>query len=255
MTLKRYVGLALVAAALTWAAAPQLVAQSTRVAWLADGLGNLITSTSEGIYRALSVVIIDPATNAPIVYSTDARAAGIVNSDTLRTVEATDSQLSAGVGATGDSAATAGSTGSLSSKLRLMTSQLNSILTAVELIDNAQTGASAHYRTSAGSTEDEHEVKGSAGVLYSVAITNTNAAVRYWRCANQVIGSTTPGTTAVYIGLAVPGAATGAGFTHDFGTNGLAFSTGLTCWFVTGAADTDVAEVAANEIKVTYAYR
>ena len=132
---------------------------------------------------------------------------------------------------------------------------LSAIQTAVELIDNDQTGASVHYRTSAGTTEDEHEVKGSAGRLFSITATNTNASARYLRCANQVIGSTTPGTTTVFLGLAIPGATTGAGFTATFGPAGIAFSTGLTCWLVTGAADTDVAEVAANEIKVIYVYK
>lgn len=132
---------------------------------------------------------------------------------------------------------------------------LASILTALQLIDDDQTGASVHYRTSAGSTEDEHEVKGSAGRLFSITATNTNAAARYLRCANQVAASTTPGTTTVLLGLAIPGATTGAGFTTNFGPAGIAFSTGLTCWLVTGAADTDVVEVAANEIKVIYTYK
>lgn len=132
---------------------------------------------------------------------------------------------------------------------------LASLLTALQLIDDDQTGASVHYRTSAGTTEDEHEVKGSAGRLFSITATNTNAAARYLRCANQVATSTTPGTTTVFLGLAIPGATTGAGFTTNFGPMGIAFSTGLTCWLVTGAADTDVAEVAANEIKVIYSYK
>lgn len=131
---------------------------------------------------------------------------------------------------------------------------LASILTAVELIDNDQTGASLHHRISVGTTEDEHEVKGSAGRLFAINVTNTNAAVRYLRCANQVIGSTTPGTTTVFYGMAIPGNTTGAGFGVSFGSKGIAFSTGLTCWLVTGAAETDVAEVAANEINVNYVY-
>lgn len=131
---------------------------------------------------------------------------------------------------------------------------LASILTAVELIDNDQTGASLHHRISVGTTEDEHEVKGSAGRLFAINVTNTNAAVRYLRCANQVIGSTTPGTTTVFYGMAIPGNTTGAGFGVQFGSKGIAFSTGLTCWLVTGAAETDVAEVAANEINVNYVY-
>lgn len=188
--------------------------------------------------------------------------AGNTGTGSHRVTEATDSQLSAGVGATGDAAATAGSTGSITAKLRLMTSQLDtistnlsSLLTSSQLVDDDQTGASVHYRTSAGATEDEHEVKGSAGRLFSITATNTNAAVRYLRCANQVAASTTPGTTTVLLGMAIPGATTGAGFTTNFGPAGIAFSTGLTCWLVTGAADTDVAEVAANEIKVVYAYK
>lgn len=176
--------------------------------------------------------------------------------------EASVDGLEGGLGAAADAAATAGSTGSVTAKLRLMTSQLDTISTAIaaiqtatQLIDDDQTGASVHYRTSAGSTEDEHEVKGSAGRLFSITATNTNAAARYLRCANQVIGSTTPGTTTVFLGLAIPGATTGAGFTTNFGPTGIAFSTGLTCWLVTGAADSDVAEVAANEIKVIYTYK
>lgn len=183
------------------------------------------------------------------------------NSANLAT-EASVDGLEGGLGAAADAAATAGSTGSVTAKLRLMTSQLDtistnlsSLLTSSQLVDDDQTGASVHYRTSAGSTEDEHEVKGSAGRLFSITATNTNAAVRYLRCANQVIGSTTPGTTTVFLGLAIPGATTGAGFTTNFGPSGIAFSTGLTCWLVTGAADTDVAEVAANEIKVIYSYK
>lgn len=176
--------------------------------------------------------------------------------------EASVDGLEGGLGAAADAAATAGSTGSVTAKLRLMTSQLDtistnlsSLLTSSQLVDDDQTGASVHYRTSAGSTEDKHEIKGSAGRLFSITATNTNAAARYLRCANQVIGSTTPGTTTVFLGLAIPGATTGAGFTTNFGPMGIAFSTGLTCWLVTGAADTDVAEVAANEIKVIYTYK
>ena len=188
--------------------------------------------------------------------------AGNTGTGSHRVTESTDSQLSAGVGATGDAAATAGSTGSLTAKLRLITSQLDtistnvsSLLTSSQLVDDDQTGASVHHRISVGTTEDEHEIKGSAGRLFSISVTNTNAAVRYLRCANQVAASTTPGTTGVFYGLAIPGATTGAGFTVNFGPMGIAFSTGLTCWLVTGAAETDVAEVAANEINVNYTYK
>lgn len=226
----------------------------------------LLTSQLDAIQTA--VQLLDNAVSgsgfniSQINGATPLMGAGGTGTGSHRVTEANDSQLSAGVGATGDSAATAGSTGSITAKLRLMTSQLDTISTAIaaiqtalQLIDDDQTGASIHYRTSSGSTEDEHEVKGSAGRLFSITATNTNAATRYLRCSNQVIGSTTPGTTTVFLGLAIPGATTGAGFTTNFGPAGIAFSTGLTCWLVTGAADSDVAEVAANEIKVNYVYK
>jgi len=58
----------------------------------------------------------------------------------------------------------------------------------------------------------------------------------------------------VFWGAAIPGNTAGAGFTYSF-PSGLTFATALTCAWTTGAADTDVAEVAANEIKATYTYR
>ena len=115
-------------------------------------------------------------------------------------------------------------------------------------------GASVHYRTAAGTTEDEHEVKATAGTLYSVIVTNTNAAARYLRCYNLTAANTTPGTSTVFWGAAIPGSTTGAGFVYPFPA-GLTFDTALTCAFTTGAADSDVAEVAANEIKATYTFR
>jgi hypothetical protein len=188
--------------------------------------------------------------------------AGNTGTGSHRTTEATDSQLSAGVGATGDAAATAGSTGSMNAKLRLMSSQLDtmstaiaSLLTSSQLVDDDQTGASINYRTSVGTTEDETEIKATAGRLLSIHITNTNAAARYFRCANLTAANTTPGTSTVFYGIAIPGATTGAGITANFGPAGIAFSTALTCWVVTGAADSDVAEVAANEIKWNIVYK
>lgn len=115
-------------------------------------------------------------------------------------------------------------------------------------------GASGLKYTSAGATEDEHAVKATAGVLYSITATNTNADERYLRCSNATAANTTPGTTTPIIDLAIPGNASGAGFTFSL-PYGLTFSTALTCWTVTGAADTDVAEVAANEIKLLYTFK
>ena len=154
--------------------------------------------------------------------------AGPTGTGSHRTTESNDSQLSADIAL---------------------------IKTAVQLIDDDQTGASNNYKTSAGTSEDETEIKATAGRLMGIQITNTNAAVRYFRCANLTAANTTPGTSTVFYGLAIPGATTGAGFTAPLPVSGIAFSTALTCWVVTGAADTDVAEVAANEIKWNIQYK
>lgn len=67
-------------------------------------------------------------------------AAGPVTADTQRIHLTDDSPGVLGIGGTSDAAATAGSTGSLSAKLRLATSQLDAIKTAAEILDNAISG-------------------------------------------------------------------------------------------------------------------
>lgn len=115
-------------------------------------------------------------------------------------------------------------------------------------------GADDYSYISVGTTEDEHAVKATAGTLYSVTATNTNAAVRYLKCEDDTAANTAPGTDTPELRIAIPGATTGAGFTADF-PKGWAFANALTCWLVTGAADNDVAEVAANEIMVFYTFK
>jgi hypothetical protein len=112
-----------------------------------------------------------------------------------------------------------------------------------------------HYRTSAGSTEDEFEVKATAGVLTGGIVTNTAATVSYLKCSNLTAANTTPGTSTVIFGAAIPGQTIGAGFNLPIPPGGVTFSTALTCYLVKGAADTDVAEVGANEVKVNLFYR
>lgn len=119
---------------------------------------------------------------------------------------------------------------------------------------HADAGADSLKYTSAGATEDEHAVKATAGTLYSITVTNTNVAARYLRCENDTAANTTPGSETPELDLAIPGQTAGAGFTTTF-PKGYRFSTALTCWTVTGAADTDVAEVAANEIKIFYTFK
>jgi hypothetical protein len=136
---------------------------------------------------------------------------------------------------------------------------LASILTAVQIIDNAETSASHYAYTSAGTTEDEHVVVAAPAVLWSITATNTAATVAYLRCENQdEIGDGAPGTdtlaAATDLDLAIPGATTGAGITFNF-PRGFAFSVGIKCWITTGEAYSSVAEVGADDVKLLYSYK
>lgn len=126
--------------------------------------------------------------------------------------------------------------------------------TAVAPVSRSTGGASTYRHISVGATEDAHTICTAACSLYTITATNVNAAVRYLKCFNNVLASTTPGTSVPNIDLAIPGATTGGGINISFPV-GAAFSTGLTCWLVTGAAESDVAEVAANELKVLYTFK
>jgi len=115
------------------------------------------------------------------------------------------------------------------------------------------TGGALPYRyISVGSTEDKHAVCTAACTVYSITATNANAAIRYLKCFNNVAASTTPGTSTPDLDLAIPANGIPLSIPLPVGTS---FSTALTCWLVTGAAENDVAEVAANELKVLYSYK
>lgn len=133
---------------------------------------------------------------------------------------------------------------------QLLTAEANSTSILAALAASTQS-----YRTSAGATEDEFQVKATAGVLTGGIVTNTAATVSYLKCSNLTAANTTPGSSTVFFAAAIPGATTGAGFSLPIPPGGLTFDTALTCYLVKGAADTDVAEVGANEIKANIFYR
>lgn len=114
------------------------------------------------------------------------------------------------------------------------------------------TGTPLRY-ISVGSTEDEHAVCTAACRLWSVLATNTAATVAYLKCENDTAANTAPGTDIPEFSIAIPGATTGGGFSFPLAV-GASFSVALTCWVVTGAADSDVAEVGANAVHLNYVY-
>ncbi len=86
-----------------------------------------------------------------------------------------------------------------------------------------------------------------------ITVTNTNAAVRYLKIYNKasapIVGTDTP-----VLVFAIPAATTGAGSNIPIGVPGIKFVTGIAFALTTGAADSDTAAVAANEIIVNLAY-
>lgn len=95
---------------------------------------------------------VDPTgtTTQPVSGTVTANAGTNLNTSALALNTAVDG-LEAGIGDAADAAATAGSTGTLNAKARLMTSQLDSIKTSVELIDNAISGAGFNITQFGGS--------------------------------------------------------------------------------------------------------
>lgn len=207
---------------------------TTNLVQVTDGAGALNTIVDSGTITTVSTV-----TNLGTINSVaPAFNTGINGATVLRVNEATDSQMSAGIGATGDAAATVGSTGSAAAKLRLVTSQLDAITTAVQLIDDDQTGDTPYFLTSAASTNST-SVKASAGRLMSLQLINTTATLYYLRLYNLGAGPTCSSATGFISSYPVPAATTGDGIVANFGPTGIAFGTGIAFCFTGGGSSTD----------------
>lgn len=112
-------------------------------------------------------------------------------------------------------------------------------------------GATPQKWNSAAST-NATSVKASTGKVYSIVVTNQNAATRYLKFYNKASAPTVGTDTPVWV-LAVPGNSTGAGMVVALPMP-LKFSTGIAFAITTGAADSDTGAVALNEIIVNLGY-
>jgi hypothetical protein len=95
-------------------------------------------------------------------------------------------------------------------------------------------------------------IKASAGQLYQLVITNTNAAQRFVKFSDSA--SITVGTTPVIQTYVVPGNTVGAGMAFSF-PNGMNFVNGISFGITAAIADNDTTAVAANEVVVNYCYK
>lgn len=119
---------------------------------------------------------------------------------------------------------------------------------AVQAVPGTAGGCTPYsFLAAAGANQDSTVVKASAGQLYgSIAVTNTNAAVRYLKVYDKATAPTSADTPKLRI--TVPGATTGAGIVVPLPDAGVAFANGIAFRMTTGAADNDANAVTANEV-------
>lgn len=113
-------------------------------------------------------------------------------------------------------------------------------------------GLSSKRYLSVGVTEDESQVKATAGVLMGVSARNANAGTAaFLKCTNATAASTTPGATAIVYEMEVPP----AGLPMVDRQINQTFSVALTCYIVTGKTDADATEVAAGDVSYNLTYK
>lgn len=104
--------------------------------------------------------------------------------------------------------------------------------------------------TNSAATTNATSIKASAGTVWSINATNTNAAVRYLKLYNKA-SAPTVGTDVPVLTVAIPA----TGFVKvDGGSNGIRFATGIALAITTGATDADTGAVAAAEIKLATSF-
>lgn len=108
------------------------------------------------------------------------------------------------------------------------------------------------FRLISAASTNATSLKASAGTLYTLYAVNLNAAVRYVKFYNKA-SAPTVGTDTPVATFPIPASTTGAGFAIDLGP-GFDFATGIAYATTTGAADSDTAAVAANEIFLVGVY-
>lgn len=106
--------------------------------------------------------------------------------------------------------------------------------------------------------ESEEEVKGSAGCLYKLRLTNRASTARYVKLYNDTAANVTVGTTTPIDTIVVPGASSAdlaTVLTENFGGYGLTFSAALCLAATTGLADNDTGAPGANDVVATAYYK
>jgi hypothetical protein len=112
---------------------------------------------------------------------------------------------------------------------------------------------SFRYISAGGGAEDKTAVATAAGILLGISARNTHATTdAHIKCTNLASGSTTPGSSTVFYELFVPAVDEG-GTAVDREIN-LTFGTALTCYIVSGDADSDATDVASGDVSYNLTY-
>lgn len=106
--------------------------------------------------------------------------------------------------------------------------------------------------------ESEEEVKGTAGCLYKLRLTNRTTSARYVKLYNATAANVTVGTTTPIDTIVVPGGTSAdlcTVVTESFGGVGLTFDTALCLAATTALADNDTGAPGANDVVATAYYK
>jgi hypothetical protein len=103
--------------------------------------------------------------------------------------------------------------------------------------------------------ETEEEVKGTAGQVYGMLLTNTSTGTRWLKFYNATAANVTVGSTTPVLTWGIPGNSSDDIGAAVFGAHGLAFDTAITVAVTTALADADTGAPGANDIIINIFYK
>jgi hypothetical protein len=98
-------------------------------------------------------------------------------------------------------------------------------------------------------------VKGTAGQVYSVWVSNMATTTRFVKFYNLTAANTTVGSSTPVITIAIPGNASDDVTGLFGGAYGIAFDTAISVAATTGIADADTGAPAANDVAINIFYK
>ena len=121
---------------------------------------------------------------------------------------------------------------------------------AVRLASDAGQGASTAHHLIAAAGTNATSVKGSAGVINSIVLSNASAAARFFKLCNTA-AAPTPGTTTPVMTVLVPAGQT---VSVNCGPFGMRCATGISYHLTTGIAIADTGVLTASDMAVGIFY-